>query len=264
MPEMLHDWNGHEFQAVHSKGGVVAACEFADNLICDERLPWPPPPLVQKLYESRQSRAFLGAELTAATARLGFYSDLQSLNSEDAITWSYFGPFLAETPSSRARFLNWLLERVGLGEHAANDRCQLDLWRRIPHPDRPTSSGGPELDVVLDGDGAVVFCEAKWRSKEATNQGIDGTKSQLQLRRDFLGVIGPRVYGDRAFVVVGIVLDDALAAAVPPDANGVHTASLRWEELAEFARHPKREEFTRYLAWKRSFLPEKRSRVPDA
>ena len=112
MPEMLHDWNGHEFQAVHSKGGVVAVCEFADNLICDERLPWPPPPVVQKLYESRQSRAFFGAELTAATARLGFYSDLQSLNSEDAITWSYFGPFLAETPSSRARFLNWLLERV--------------------------------------------------------------------------------------------------------------------------------------------------------
>ena len=34
-----------------------------------------------------------------ATERLGFYSDLQSLNSEDAVTWSYFGWFLAEPPA---------------------------------------------------------------------------------------------------------------------------------------------------------------------
>src|SRR4051794_38351564 len=150
MPEILKDWNGREFRLVRSKGGVAAVSDFADNLIRDERLPWPPPPVVQKLYESRQSRAFIGAELAAATARLGFYSDLQSLHSEDAITWSYFGPFLAETPASRARFLNWLLKRLELDEFASNGSCQLDLWRRIPHPDRPTASGGPELDIVLD------------------------------------------------------------------------------------------------------------------
>jgi hypothetical protein len=185
---------------------------------------------------------------------LGFYSDLQSLNSEDAITWSYFGPFLAETPSMRAAFANWLLDRVGLSQLPRCERCQLDLWRRIPHPDRLTSSGGPELDVVLDADTAVVFVEAKWRSKEATNQGITGTKSQLQLRRDFLGKIGRGVYGDRAFVVLGIVLDEPLAAVTPPDAQGVHTASLRWDDLAAYQHHPKHEEFARYLEWKRSFL----------
>src|SRR4051812_34726989 len=155
-------------------------------------MPWPPPPVIQKLYESRQARAFAPEELRAATARLGFYSDLQSLNSEDAVTWSYFGPFLAETFAERAAFANWLVDRVGLSELRRSERCQLDLWRRIPHPDRTTSSGGPELDVVLDADTVVVFVEAKWRSKEATNQGITGTKSQLQLRRDFLGQIGPR------------------------------------------------------------------------
>jgi hypothetical protein len=48
-------------------------------------VPWPPPPVVQKLYESRQSRAFAEPELAAAIEVLGFYSDLQSLNSEDAI-----------------------------------------------------------------------------------------------------------------------------------------------------------------------------------
>lgn len=111
----------------------------------------------------------------------------------------------------------------------------------------------------MDGEQAVVFLEAKWRSKEAKNQGLDKTKSQLQLRRDFLGRIGPRVYGDRVFVVVGIVLDEPLEEATPPDANGVVTASIRWDELATYAAHPKREEFDRYLSWKASL-----SRSPRA
>lgn len=250
MPETIEDWNGREIAVMRSKGGVLAVCDFADNLIRDDRLPWPPPPVVQKLYESRQSRAFVDDALFAVTRRLGFYSDLQSINSEDAITWSYFGSFLAENPASRAAFLNWLLERVDLAEHAASERCQIDFWRRIPHPDRPTSAGGPELDVVLDGDRAVVFLEAKWRSKEAKNQGVDKTKSQLQLRRDFLGTIGPRAYGQRAFVVAGIVRDEPLEEATPPDANGVHTASIRWDELATYLAHPVADEFARYVGWK--------------
>jgi hypothetical protein len=187
---------------------------------------------------------------------------LQSLNSEDAITWSYFGPFLAEPPRSRAVFAEWLLSAVGLGEICpVGEKGQLDLWRRIPHPERPTSSGGPELDVILDLPEVVIFGEAKWRSKEATNQGVDKTKSQLQLRRDFLGQIGPRVYGKRENVVLGIVLDDPLAQVQPPDGNGVHTASIRWEELAAYTDHPKGVEFARYLEWKRSFLPRRMTRA---
>ena len=137
MLETIEDWNGREIAVVRSKGGVLAVCDFADNLIRCEGLPWPPPPVVQKLYESRQSRAFVDDDLAAVTKRLGFYSDLQSINSEDAITWSYFGCFISETAASRAGLLNWLLERTGLAEHSTSERCQLDLWRRIPHPDRP-------------------------------------------------------------------------------------------------------------------------------
>jgi hypothetical protein len=44
---------------------VPVVCDFTDNLIRDDRLPWPPPPVVQKLYASRQSRAFEGEELAA-------------------------------------------------------------------------------------------------------------------------------------------------------------------------------------------------------
>jgi hypothetical protein len=122
VPEQAANWNGRSITLARSKGGVPVVCDFSDNLIRDDRLPWPPPAVVQKVYGSHQSKAFGGTELAAATSNLGFYSDLQSLNSEDAITWSYFGPFLAETPESRAEFLNWLLETVELGELAGSRR----------------------------------------------------------------------------------------------------------------------------------------------
>jgi hypothetical protein len=118
MPDEARDWNDRMITLARSARGVRVVRDFSDNLIRDERLPWPPPPVVQKLYESRQSRAFEGSELAAATSVLGFYSDLQSLNSEDAITWSYFGPFMAEPPESRATFLNWLLREAELGHFA--------------------------------------------------------------------------------------------------------------------------------------------------
>ena len=149
----------------------------------------------------------------------------------------------------RAAFLNWLLEQLALGD-LAGAPVRGRSWRRIPHPDRTTAPGGPELDVVIDSDKAILFLEAKWRSKESKNQGVKKAKSQLQLRRDFLGKIGPRVYGERARVAVGTVRDEPLEEATPQAKLKVHTASIRWEELATYKKHPARAEFVRYLAWK--------------
>jgi hypothetical protein len=246
----MKDWNGGEVQAALSKRGVVLLADFSDNLLRDPDAPWPPPAIVQKLYESRQGSRFEEGVSKMVSRRLGFYSDLQSINSEDAITWSYFGLLAARPPHERATFLNWLLGQIDLEEIAHSTYCTIDLWRRVPHPERVTTPGGPELDVVLDGDRAVVFVEAKWRSKEGVGQGIEGTKTQLQLRRDFLGKYGRVIYGDRGFVVLGVVLDEPLETATPADALGIHTKAIRWSDLAEYPDHPRAAEFGRYYDWK--------------
>lgn len=105
----------------------------------------------KKLYESRQTRAFDGDNLTAATRVLGVYSGLQSLHSENAVTWSYFGPLAYSSSHARAAFLDWLLGRLGLTDGTDSTTCSIDLWRRVPHPDK-SLPGGPELDFVLDSD----------------------------------------------------------------------------------------------------------------
>lgn len=100
--------------------------------------------------------AFEGDQLATATAGLGVYSNLQSLHSEDAVTWSYFGPLAVEPPEARADFLTWLLLQLGLDNWTGSERASIDLWRRVPHPDK-SLPGGPELDFVIDGDRCVVF-----------------------------------------------------------------------------------------------------------
>jgi len=87
----MKDWNDNEILIAHSKGGVIVTAHPYDNLIRTGCVPWPPPEIVQKLYQSRQIRAFAGADKQICTSGLGFYCDLQSIHSEDAITWSVFG-----------------------------------------------------------------------------------------------------------------------------------------------------------------------------
>ena len=86
--------------------------------------------------------------------------------------------------------------------------------------------------------------------KRASAKELRAPRLQLQLRRDFLGKYGPAIYGERASVVLGIVLDEPLEDAAPPDALGVHTKATRWSDLPAYDAHPRAAEFQRYYEWK--------------
>ena len=51
-------WNGKEVKSAISRGGVKVLAHPYDNLVCTGCRPWPPPEIIQKLYQSRQVRAF--------------------------------------------------------------------------------------------------------------------------------------------------------------------------------------------------------------
>jgi hypothetical protein len=171
------NWRGKPIEVAVSKGGVYAVMDYSANLIVPENIPWPPPEIVQKLYQSRQSRAFTGEDLRTAERNLGYYSDLQSIHSEDALTWSIFGTLKYSPLSYRLSFMDELLALVGFRSHKM-ESILIDLWRRIPHPDKLVP-GGPEIDVVLQSEKVVVYCEAKWMSKVSGKQGKAEDKDQI-------------------------------------------------------------------------------------
>src|SRR5438445_9305868 len=66
---------------------------------------WPTAAVLQKLCRNpRHEEAFDGQARQLLTERLGFYSDLASLHSEDAITWSFFGTLSMASPVKRTAF----------------------------------------------------------------------------------------------------------------------------------------------------------------
>jgi hypothetical protein len=252
MPErmQLTDWRNQPIEFAKSIGGVLAVANPWNNVISTGVRPWPAPELIQKVYQSRQTRAFVNDEHAIVTSELGFYSDLQSLHSEDAITWSVFGPVVYSASAIRIAFVRELLALIEVD--GSDNNAHVWLWRRLPHPDTLVP-GGPEIDFGIQTDNVFLLGEAKWRSSVRVAQGVNRDKDQLTLRREFCQKYGPRLLvGIRHFVVLGV----SWKAEMIPRADAqegkvsLHVRSTTWDAIARIASHPCAEELSQYLRWK--------------
>jgi hypothetical protein len=246
----IQDWRGHPIQVAQSKGGVIAVVDPWDNLIRTSVQPWPAPELIQKIYQSRHKRAFINDDHVAATAKLGFYSDLQSMHSEDSITWSAFGPIIYADPATRAAFVRDLLTLINI--HGTAKNAHVWLWRRLPHPDTLVP-GGPEIDFGIHTDDIFLLGEAKWHSSVGKAQGVHGDKDQLTLRHEFCQKYGRRLLtGVRHFVVLGVSRQGGMVSPADTEADGVllHLRDITWKALSDLESHPCATELRQYLSWK--------------
>ena len=242
MSEILTDWNGKEIAIARSKGGKISVCNYEDNLIIPSRTVWPHPDITKKLYKSNHSKDFEPSSHCALEAKLGFYCDLQSLRSEDAITWSIFGTLNYFSKSLQVQSVNSMLEAIG--EEPNVNNCLIQLWTRIAHPDTLVS-GGPELDFQIVGDNVVIFGECKWTAKVAENQGKQKNKNQLQLRKEYL-----EKYGKQTFPNVSRQLVIVVGLTKPQ--NPI-CPTITWEEICNNTQHPLKQEISRYYHWKKKF-----------
>ena len=93
--KQIKDWTGSKtVEVAESAGGVLATLDPLANLVRSSLQLWPLPELIQKFYASDRWRGKTEEDDRAVRRCLGHYCDLQSLNSEDAITWSFFGPLI--------------------------------------------------------------------------------------------------------------------------------------------------------------------------
>lgn len=236
--EKMKDWNGKEIEALESRGGKISVCNYEDNLIIPPGVLWPHIDIIKKLYKSEHGRYFD----EKISQKLSFYCDLQSLRSEDAITWSVFGVLNYFPEDDRVTFLNSILE---LTEHDIRVKhCMLQLWMRIVHPDTKVS-GGPELDFIFITDKVVVLGESKWGSEVARNQGKNKNKTQIQLRSEFL-----RDYAKRIFPLI----EESFVLLVGFEEEREKNCSfISWETVCKKSCHPLKDEIARYYDWKKGY-----------
>ncbi len=252
MPGVIHmkirNWKGREVEIAESKGGVIALVNPYDNLISTGISPWPPPEIVQKLYQSAQSKAYAGDQKRKSTSFFGYYSDLQSIHSEDAITWSVFGTVAHAKETVRNKWVQDFFETIGIEAQDVN-QSEISLWRRIPHPDSFVS-GGPEIDFEIYTGHVLLLGEAKWHSAIASTQGKNKDKDQIQLRIEFLNKYGRKLFPlSKIFVVLAIGLTDIVPT--PYVVENVLCVSTTWEEVCGIDSHPMAEELRRYFVWKK-------------
>lgn len=249
--KMIPDWNGHPIEIVKSRGGVIATARPEENLVRTGISPWPPPEIVQKLYQSRQLRAFDEDNSKAATHSLGFYTDLQSLHSEDAITWSVFGPLIYGDEITRRKFTGTLFNNLRLSL-PINGPVNMWLWRRLPHPDNLVP-GGPEIDFAIQTPDLFLLGEAKWRSAVGSAQGVAKDKNQITLRREFCEKYGARIYPQcRQFVILGLSLSGGVTTNEDmeiPKAS-IRLRDMTWDSLCRIEEHPLKAELKAYYDWK--------------
>jgi len=247
-------WKGHPVDLARSVRGVRAFRDAWQGVVHGDVTPWPPPELVQKIYQSRQARAYVDEQHALATAAHGYYSDLQSVHSEDAVTWSLFGPLSYAAPEIRARFASELLGAIGI-EEAIGTNAHIWLWRRIPHPDTLVS-GGPEIDFGIHTGRTLVLGEAKWRSGIGKSQGVDGSKDQIDLRVQFCRERGATLYpGVERFVLllVGQTSGAHQERCLSLTNGRIQVVEATWQELGALASNPWRDEFLSHLAWRESY-----------
>jgi hypothetical protein len=247
----IDNWNAQKIPAVRTNAGVWAFPDFSDGVIKLRGIPWPPTEVVQKLYRSDRVAYFRAEDQAILTDARGYYSDLQSAHSEDAIVWSYFGPLAYATPAARRQWYGWFANQIGL---AKSEDCDVSLWRRIPHPDT-CGQGGPEIDVTIQTDNSIIFIEAKWRASESKWQGADGLSTQIDLRYRFADTLGSRIYPGKRALIVYVILDDS--QRLNPREGAGQTACLMWRDLCSCCVHPLGEEIRLYYDWKRHLISRK-------
>jgi hypothetical protein len=250
----MEDWNGKRVAFRRSRGGVLTFERWQDNVLGSS--PWPDALLHQVRGYVAKRPHFAEEDAEALGGQLdGRISKFQSVNSEDAVTYSWFGTLAAASADIRRAAAQWLYDRAGIA--ASANAPMIDQWARVFHPNAPASARGPELDARIDDPGgALVYVEAKWKASIGTGRGrvADVPDDQIILRRDSLRS-DPTLEGDqRAFAVLGISPlkpDLAKWRESDRDHRTVTVAWLTWDELAECPEHPLTAEFGRYIAWKR-------------
>src|SRR4051812_29107253 len=92
---IIKDWEGRDIQGECSGGGVFSAFNWRDLVLA---IGGPNGRAIERkaARSSRGLSAYDPAIHAALKARDGRYCSLQSINSEDTVTWSIFGVYLID------------------------------------------------------------------------------------------------------------------------------------------------------------------------
>ncbi|MDR2176595.1 MAG: hypothetical protein LBP20_00955, partial [Treponema sp.] len=220
--------NYEEIEIIPSKGssGAGAVVPIKDNILLPEFVTWPPRELNSKLTKSKHLEDFETKYHQKLIQELGYYCDLASIKSEDAMTWSLFGFISKMKQKIQNNFYNEFLKKLNYG---GDEIVSMELWKTLPHPETPNKKG-PEIDVFMAGEKYYILTECKWTSDVEKKQGKGKNLDQMQIRNMFKNGIGKSIFPGKEGIIVLVAnknIDDNLF--------------ISWDELSKFESLPHKE-----------------------
>ncbi len=246
----LIDWNGRPVLAELSRSGVTAVVDVSDNLVAIPSGSVDLPSEVRnRLAPSDGRDGFDSDQTERLSAKLGYYSGMQSLRCVDPLTWSVFGTVASSGAEERACWVEELLGRIGLS-YSPSEPADVSLWKTL----RRMGDGDDTLETdasVITGDAAVFF-EASWFDPDPSGgSGAEGFGEDVRAKLRFLsGLSGGRMSRseDRLVLVQLCLHGDAPLSNGRFD--GVELRRMSWQYLVSLGSHPLYDEVNRYYDWK--------------
>jgi hypothetical protein len=244
-------WDGCDIHGARSRGRgrVFAAFDWRDLVLATGG------PIERKAQmSSGRLSAFDPGSQVALKKRDGCYCDLQSINSEDTVTWSVFGVYSIDL------WAGDLLSLAFPADHSAV--WNVLFWQRLPHPEDGKIQHGPEADVILKSDSTWAYAiEAKWTADIDRKQGRSLDKTQLEMRAASVKsqlVIAPKPsryqHARRVQSTFCQYFQGAGDQYVPtPKATALGVKAITWEQIEQLlANCPEAAaiEASTYLRWR--------------
>ena len=254
----IHSFDGTPIEGAVTSSGVFAAFDW-------KCLTLPPigGPIIRKSCARADTRlrGFPQRDHKKLTEMLGHYSDVQSLSSEDTVTWSVFGC------ANEEGWLNDMLAEM-FGPVQRPERWDIALWSRIRHPDTGQMKHGPESDVVIESDAWRYVIEAKWTSDISLHKNgqtqIEMRAYQAQLNdlppeKSGVIVVAPSparyccaITESSRFRRYFAPLGDGYGQLDP--AKDLNAQALTWERLVDVIGGRGRAHLRRYMDWRLSLI----------
>ena len=226
-------------KVIPSKSNSGAVTPIKNNLLVPESISWPPVELVSKFYKSEHLKDYEEKYHEELIKELGYYCDLASIKSEDAIAWSLFGYISKMDKAIQNNFYNEFLENI---HYQKDNIISIELWKTLPHPETLTSKG-PEIDVFMLGENYYILIECKWTSVIGAKQGKNKNYDQIQIRELFKNGIGKKIFPNKECII-----------ALVANENIGKNIFISWETIITFGSLPHKKLFCDYLEWKKKYI----------
>ena len=162
----LQDWNGRYVGAECSRCGITAVHDLADNLVGVDGGSLPGE-ITRTLRPATEPPRFDWIAMEKLSEKLGFYSDMQSLQCVDPLVWSVFGTAKASRGSDRSAWIEELLSRLGLSYKAPEPaEISIRVTEANVAPTATTSPSATRRPVRVPSRGALTTLV--WRTGTAT------------------------------------------------------------------------------------------------